>query len=364
MKLLRLTPALKPTSAPYNQFSLGFRETIDQTIFSFQPLQDIEIDKKIKSIHGSGSVLSSYLILKNLARKTNFDIIHIHNGLTGILFVLAIFPFNLTLLSKCVFTLHNSWHVLKKRNQLLNFLVMMLSASVCTCGRSSFESIPKIIKFFIGKKMIPVVNGFDNLRVDNVKRKKRTMKFFCDEFALKILYVGALNNIKNQIALLKAAKHINKKVEIIFLGDGNKMQMLTDYAKSIPSNIEISFKGVVSRDIAIEHMLEADLFISLSRGEGLPIAVLEAMYAGCFLILSGIPPHLEVSPPKERCIFVELSDQKQIIKSINYVINCLNKVRGERDISKEHSLTNFSVNKMLEEYKEVYNSLYNVTNKI
>lgn len=364
MKLLRLTPALKSTSAPYNQFSLGFRDIIDQTIFSFQPIQDIKIDKKVEVIHGSGSILSSYLILKDLAKKTNFDIIHIHNGLTGILFILAVFPFNLAILSKCVFTLHNSWYVLKTRNQVLDFLVMMLSASVCTCGKSSFESIPKIIKLFIGKKMIPIVNGFDNLRVDNVEREKGNKKYFCDEFSLKILYVGALNNIKNQIALLKAAEHINRKVEIIFLGDGNNRQMLIDYAKSIPSNIDISFKGIVSRDIAIEHMLEADLYISLSKGEGLPIAVLEAMYAGCFLILSNISPHLEVSPPQERCIFVELSDQRQIIESINYVINRLEEVRSERHISKEYSIANFSVNRMLEEYKEVYNSIHNGPNNI
>ena len=43
--------------------------------------------------------------------------------------------------------------------------------------------------------MIPIVNGFDNFRVDNVEREKGNKKYFCDEFSLKILYVGALNNI-------------------------------------------------------------------------------------------------------------------------------------------------------------------------
>ena len=49
-------------------------------------------------------------------------------------------------------------------------------------------------------------------------------------------------------------------------------------------------------------MLEADVSISLSKGEGLPIAILESMYAGCFMVLSKIPPHNEISPPHERCI--------------------------------------------------------------
>ena len=80
--------------------------------------------------------------------------------------------------------------------------------------------------------------------------------------------------------------------------------------ENIPDSIKIAFKGLVTRDLAIEHMLEADVYISLSKGEGLPIAVLEAMYAGCFMILSTIPPHREVSPPSERCFFVDISNLK------------------------------------------------------
>ena len=51
MKLLRLTPALKATSAPYNQFSLGLKDTIEQTIFSFHSYEDIKIDKDSRYIN-------------------------------------------------------------------------------------------------------------------------------------------------------------------------------------------------------------------------------------------------------------------------------------------------------------------------
>lgn len=358
MKLLRLTPALKATSAPYNQFSLGLKDTIDQTIFSFNSYEDIQIDKDIEVVHGSGSILSSYLALKGLVKNNKFDVIHIHNGLTGVLFFFAISPFNLSLLRKCIFTLHNSWYVLKTRNQFLDFFVMIFSASVCTCGQSSFNSIPWVIKFLIGKKMKPVVNGFDNKRIDNISSNRSKDKYYREESSLKVLCVGTLNNTKNQIALLRAIKEIDKEMEIIFLGDGRNMQMLEEYSRSIPYHEMVSFKGLVSRDTTIEHMLEADVCISLSKGEGLPIAVLESMYAGCFLILSNISPHLEVSPPKDRCIFVEPSNQDQIIKSINYALSNLNAIRSGRGISKEYSIDNFSAERMLEEYKVIYNSLY------
>ena len=104
-------------------------------------------------------------------------------------------------------------------------------------------------------------------------------------------------------------------------------------------------------------MLEADISISLSTGEGLPIAVLESIYAGCYSILSSIPPHLEISPPKERCYFVNPFDQSEIIDSLTYAQKNIEDIRSSRDLSKEHAVKNFSVERMLGEYHGVYDWL-------
>jgi len=356
MKLLRLATTINSTSAPYNQFSLGLKESIDQTFCSLLQ-HDVLIDKDIKGLHGDGSIFKMLKLVKGLVNKNKYDVVHIHSGLTGIIFIMAIFPFRLALLKKTVFTLHNSWNVLKPRNQLLDFIVMLASRKVCICGISSRDSIPKIINYFIGGKTQAIVNGFDHERIDNVQNKKLNEDHFAKSSKIKIVYVGALNNTKNQIALLEVLKSISMEAEIIFLGDGVNKETLIDYSKYIHDSIKIVFKGRVSRDLAIEHMLEADVFISLSKGEGLPIAVLESMYAGCFMILSIIPPHKEVSPPLERCFFVDISNKVEIVNSLNYIRNNIEKIRAGRSKSKEYSKSNFSVNNMLGEYKKVYNSL-------
>ena len=151
MKILRLASTLNSTSAPYNQFSLGFKNDFQQTFCSLLE-NEVTIDEKIIGYHNSGSIFRMLRLLKSLIKNNDYDVIHIHSGVTGIIFILALFPLNMHMLSKTVFTLHNSWNVLKTRNQVLNFIVMLCSKKVCTCGISSRNSIPKFIGFFINKK--------------------------------------------------------------------------------------------------------------------------------------------------------------------------------------------------------------------
>lgn len=356
MKLLRLTPTLKATTTAYNQFSLGFKDKIIQTVGSLEK-DEVPIDEKITIFHGNGSVFQLFKLIKRNINKVDYDVVHIHNSITGIIFILAIFPFKLDLLKKTVFTIHNSWNVFKTRNQFLNIIVMLFSSKVCTCGKSSQNSLPKIIKFFFNKKIKAITNGFDNRRIDRVASNNLEVSHFNINSKVKIVYVGSLTDTKNQISLLKVLNSSNIEAEIIFLGDGINKQSLIDYSKKVVSSIKISFKGCLPRNTAIEHMLEADVFISLSKGEGLPIAVLEAMYCGCFLILSSIPPHKEVSPPSDRCIYVDNDNEEEIINSLNYVAKEIYKLKDQRDMSKDHSIERFGLNNMLEGYMDVYKSV-------
>ena len=356
MKLLRLATTLNSTSAPYNQFSLGLKSEVNQTFCSLFK-NDISVHSDIDVFNGEGSILKMLSILKNLLNNNDFDVIHVHSGLTGIIFLISLFPFKLRLLRKTIFTLHNSWEVLKTRNQILDFIIMCLSRKVCTCGESSRKSIPPFVNKFVNKKTIAVVNGFDHKRIDDVDISRSGDIHYTSNHELKIVCVGALNRTKNQIALLEALKNSKLSAEIIFLGDGNKRQSLLKISRELPENIKTNFKGRVSRDLAIEHMLEADVSISLSKGEGLPIAILESMYAGCFMVLSKIPPHTEISPPEERCMFLDSDDENQIIDALNHISFHLDKIRRSRSVSREYSIKNFSVNNMLGAYKKIYKSL-------
>jgi glycosyltransferase involved in cell wall biosynthesis len=359
MKLLRLATTLNSTSAPYNQFALGLKNRINQTFLSLHS-NEISTEASIDCLHANGSVFKMFRVLRAMIAKEKFDVVHIHSGLTGIIFLFAIFPCRIALLSKTVFTIHNSWNVLKTRNQILNFIVMLGVKKICTCGESSYKSIPKIVNFLVGKKIGFITNGFDNHRIDRIERSQSLKDSFSKTAKIKILCVGALNNVKNQAAIIDAFRFVEMDAEIIFLGDGKNKDSLINMSIDLPPSMNVIFKGRVSRDLAIQHMLKADISISLSKGEGLPIAVLESMYAGCFLVLSDIPPHLEISPPSERSIFIDLKNKNEIVDSLNFIQNHIDSIRSSRQLSKEYSINNFSSDIMLSEYMKVYECLRRV----
>lgn len=356
MKLLRLATTLNATSAPYNQFSLGFSTVADQTYCSLLK-NDIQTADSIEVFHGDGSVFKMINVVRNLIKHNNYDVVHIHSGVTGIILLIAALPFKISIFKKTIFTLHNSWNVIKFRNQALNFIVMLAAGKICTCGNSSRNSIPRVINYFIENKTIPIVNGFDNERIDKIKNSKGAIRHFGNNSKVKILCVGALNNTKNQITLLKALKEINFDCELVFLGDGANKEALIKFSQQLNSNLDTLFKGRVSRNLTVEHMLEADISISLSNGEGLPIAVLESMYAGCFLILSTIPPHKEISPPSNRCLFIDASSSSEVVSALHFAAGNIDSIRSERSASQEYSIKNFGLSNMIKEYMKVYKLL-------
>ncbi len=57
----------------------------------------------------------------------------------------------------------------------------------------------------------------------------------------------------------------------------------------------VELAGLVARDEVFLRCANADVLVSTSHGEGLPVAVIEAMATGCPVILSDIPPHRELA---------------------------------------------------------------------
>jgi len=88
-------------------------------------------------------------------------------------------------------------------------------------------------------------------------------------------------------------------VHLALAGDGPLRQ---DYERQIEAaglTDRIHLLGAVPPEDVPDFLAALDLFVLPSRYEGLPIALIEAMQAGCPVVASDIPPNIEVALPED-----------------------------------------------------------------
>src|SRR5215216_4293180 len=109
-----------------------------------------------------------------------------------------------------------------------------------------------------------------------------------------ILFAGRLDSGKNVHNLIRALAQIAHELPFIALvcGDGPRRLHLERLARELGIAHRVVFTGYVSNIWTL--MKGADAFVSLSRFEGCPNVVIEAMACGCPLVVSDIPAHREI----------------------------------------------------------------------
>jgi glycosyltransferase involved in cell wall biosynthesis len=109
-----------------------------------------------------------------------------------------------------------------------------------------------------------------------------------------VLYAGRMDAGKNVESLIAALARVAGEMPFVAVmcGDGPRRPHLERMARSLGVAHCIVFKGYV--DNLWELMKRADVLVSLSRVEGCPNVVLEAMACGCPLVVSDIPAHREM----------------------------------------------------------------------
>jgi len=123
-----------------------------------------------------------------------------------------------------------------------------------------------------------------------------------------VLYAGRLAEEKNvrgfvdSFALVAAATD----AEAVICGDGPLRRDLEAYVRCLGLAASVTFVGYC-RDVRTM-MQSASVFVSLSKFEGNPNAVLEAAAEGGPLVLSDIDAHTSIFGPAEACLVKGLED--------------------------------------------------------
>lgn len=140
-----------------------------------------------------------------------------------------------------------------------------------------------------------------------------------------IVTTGRLSYIKGWKDLIdsfRIAKSLNKKLRLIFVGDGEDKKKIINYAPKEISENEIVLLGRKTHEQIASILNEADLFVMLSFSEGWPTSMVEALACGKNIVSTRIGGATEMISQRINGIIVNernsLKFSEAIIEALNY----------------------------------------------
>lgn len=162
--------------------------------------------------------------------------------------------------------------------------------------------------------------GVSDVKIDAVSMPLSPHVLKSKPSVLKIISVGSLEQMyKSPDVVLKAMKLLQNKgihCELTWLGDGRFKESMIELADKLGMAICCHFVGNVSSQEVRRYLSESDLFVLVSRTEGLPRALIEAMAMGLPCIgsnVGGIPELLEEVVVVEKNQVKELADKIELM---------------------------------------------------
>lgn len=344
---------------PYNEFFLKTRANYNIAILCWAPeTEGIDPGKSyfvakgfFNHVNAIGKILYSF----------NPDIVHVHSMFQAVTFVIASLLFNPKMLRRSILTIHSSFNVFRFQHQLSLLGAAPFFSRVVACGKSSYESIPEWFRKILGGKLGYIQNGVDFDRIKAAKNDADQRGLSHDP-ALSFICVAALNENKNQKLILNAIasrKMRGENFSLTIVGDGPLGRELKRKTEELSLEDKVIFTGLIPRKRVFELLLHHDIFISASRGEGLPVSLLEALAAGCFPITSSISPHLEVT--SQLPMHIESFHPEDSEGLADLMQRCIRigrkRIKDMREALITTTVTKFSIKATLFEYHKVYMSI-------
>lgn len=278
-----------------------------------------------------------YTILKKL---DGIDVIHLHSSKAG--FLGRMVSFLLGKSSKTIYTPHAISFLRldvspKKRKTfiLMEKFASFFGGKIVACSQSEKEAIEEQ-----GIKNVTFINnGIKPLQVE----KKVNAS---DE--ITIISVGRLSIQKNPKLFNDIALEFidNPNIEFIWCGDGELKSELTS------PNIKCT--GWIERKELENYLANADIYLSTSLWEGLPLSVLEAMSIGLSVVLSNCVGNRDLVENKNFLY----QDKQKAIKIINYYIKNRSLLIENGLKTREIFNRDFKLENMAYLYYRLYRSLY------
>lgn len=238
------------------------------------------------------SNIKVYSQLKKIFKENEYNIIHCHSPIGGVITRLAAISTKRKG-TKIIYTAHG-FHFYKGAPKI-NWLLYYPIERICSYFTDIIITINnedyKLAKKRMKSKKVEYIPGV-GLDVYNYKANEQTCENKREELgipkdALLLLSVGELNKNKNHEVIIRALANINNNnIHYCIAGKGELFNYLQELSKEL--NIDKNVHLLGFRDDIAELNTIADVFCFPSFREGLGLAAIEAMASGNALITSNV----------------------------------------------------------------------------
>lgn len=284
--------------------------------------------------------IKSYNQLKKILKENKYDIIHCHTPFGG-----AITRFAAKKArkegTKVIYTAHG-FHFFEgasKKDWLIFYnsekYLSRLTDVIVTINKSDYEQAKK----FYAKKTY-LIHGIgadeEKFKIDLTKDEKdklrKSVKVNKSDFVM--MYPAELNNNKNQMMLIDAMKILvekDKKYKLLLPGQDSLNGKLQERVKELGLEKNIIFLGF-RKDIS-KLLQITDLSVATSKREGLPVNIIEAMYAGLPVVCTNTRGQIDLIKNNVNGFVCESGDYKKFAK-------CIEKIAKDKNLAKKFSIQN------------------------
>ena len=174
-----------------------------------------------------------------------------------------------------------------------------------------------------------------------------------------IIFFGRLHESKGLEEIVKACTQLKKDgfdFQFNCFGDGPMKDVFLDQMSETLGS-RFHYGGVLTSGEKYSELDKADIFLLPSiYGEGLPMAILEAMAAGCIIVASEMASVAAVIEDGVNGYLIEPRNTTQLVSRLKMVLDGRNEWRPVREAAIDTVRRNFSIDGYIEKLEDIYRS--------
>jgi glycosyltransferase involved in cell wall biosynthesis len=297
------------------------------------------------------NVLKSYKQIKKIIADVQPDIVHCHSSVAGFLGRMAVRNKIPTLFTAHGWGFNIGVSFFQKWIAIISEKIVSKYTSNIICVSRFVKDLGIRYNIAPEEKFEVIYNGIE-LKVESRKPAVNSK--------IKIIFVGRLAEPKDPLMLVKAYKELSdklkEKIEINIIGDGPKKNELELFLEENDLG-QIHLLGSLPRNQVFDMMSTSHIFVLISKYEGLPMTILEAMSMGLAIIASDVGGIKEAVKDGENGVLLKNNSVEELKKALECLVTDHSFREKMGEASRKKVLEEFSLEKMLNENQKSYNKI-------